>query len=302
MTNQKIYSAFGLKIKSEIELPEILPLEGNTDLSENSVHVRQGDVPTELSDGERITYYMAVGKDVCLYTFSGVGRLMISGGREITFELDPDGIESDMRAYIIGSGLGTVLHQRKMIPLHISAVLSPKGVVAFTGQSGEGKSTACGLLHRRTGWPMITDDLAVLDPSDQRPKIYAGVVRLKLWKDAVANFSPDETRVTRDFSRLDKFHIHAPELFAETPCDLSHLLMLQSGDIESFEPHAPGSAFQMLMSSIYRPELVTYFNDPVSIFRKVTQVAQQVQVKTFTRVRSQQGLHASIDALVKQFS
>ena len=38
----------------------------------------------------------------------------------------------------------------------------------------------------------------------------AGMNRIKLWKDAVERFGVHPSRLTRDLTRADKFHLHAP--------------------------------------------------------------------------------------------
>ncbi len=42
--------------------------------------------------------------------------------------------------------------------LHASAVITPVGVVLFSGPSRAGKSTMASLVSRHTGWPIMADD------------------------------------------------------------------------------------------------------------------------------------------------
>lgn len=296
------FIAFGLKIQSHFDLPEMTSSTPGIDGPENTIFIKQGKVPHELSDGRRITPYMAISESSCLYTFEGVARLLIQNGSEIVVELEEGGLESDMRAYLIGSGLGTLSHQRKMLPLHVSTLLSPSGAIAFTGHSGAGKSTVASMLHRKTGWPLISDDLAVLDLKEETPKLHAGVIRIKLWNDALAKFGPDSGSVTRDIARLEKFHVHAPELFSDGVHALSHLMLLDRGAALELEAMKPSKSFEAIMSSIYRPELVNYFNDPVAVFQKCARVAEQIDTSKFTRVWSNDGLASSIDFLAERFS
>ena len=160
---------------------------------------------------------MRATRDACLYQFGDIARMLVERPDRITVEMLPGAVESDMRAYLFGTGFGTLVHMRGLIPLHIAAIKTPDGVVAFTGPSGAGKSTKVAELHFRHGWPIVCDDVAVLHPSDERPLLHAGVNRIKLWKDAVERFGIDPSRLTRDIMRHDKYHLHAPEMFVSDP-------------------------------------------------------------------------------------
>ncbi|EWG98231.1 hypothetical protein [Halomonas sp. BC04] len=88
--------------------------------------------------------------------------------------------------YLLGTALGALLHQRHWFPLHVSALATPSGAWAFTGESGAGKSTLAAWLHHHCGWPLISDDVAVVKPGEMIPRLHPGPPRLKLWQDALA--------------------------------------------------------------------------------------------------------------------
>jgi hypothetical protein len=74
---------------------------------------------------------------------------------------------------------------RGRLVLHASAVLTPRGAVAFAGETGQGKSTLAASLARR-GFSVVADDCLLLEEE----RDYSAVVRsypgLRLWPDAVA--------------------------------------------------------------------------------------------------------------------
>lgn len=86
-----------------------------------------------------------------------------------------DGVPArDVRQYLLGMSLGVLLYQRDWLPMHVSALHTPTGVWAFTGHSGAGKSTLGAWLHYTQGWPMISDDVAVIKPEDSQAYLYPG--------------------------------------------------------------------------------------------------------------------------------
>src|SRR6056297_2843855 len=142
------YSAYGLTVQSDFELPELRSIlsDGPAD-----VDVISGEVPSKFPDARYLEPWISIsGRDV-LYVIPGVVRLLVQDGYRVVVDLEDGARESDMRTYLIGSGFGTILHQRALLPLHISAVLSPRGAIAFTGPPGVGKSTMAARINAEIG-------------------------------------------------------------------------------------------------------------------------------------------------------
>jgi hypothetical protein len=111
-----------------------------------------------------------------------VGRFLIKGGHEITFDLDAGADERDAVVYVLGSAFGILLHQRGHLVLHASAIAVGSGAVIFCGPSGAGKSTLAAALLRQ-GYPFIADDVCHIGFDGARPIVFADgrmlTVRLK---------------------------------------------------------------------------------------------------------------------------
>lgn len=257
----RLYHLYGLAVASEFDCPELTEITSAQAAERRYPTVRliRAHEPLALPEGRRLTGWMWVTRDACLYEFGDIARMLVQRPDRITVEMLSDAVESDMRAYLFGTGFGTLVHMRGLIPLHISAIKTPDGVVAFTGPSGAGKSTKVAELHFKHGWPIICDDVAVLHPSDELPLLHAGMNRLKLWKDAVDRFGIDPLRLTRDIMRENKFHLHAPEMFVTETCSLNDLFYITKYSQD--KPIRSGAnKFTLYMNSIYRPELVKQFS------------------------------------------
>jgi hypothetical protein len=268
----KLYHLYGLAVASDFDCPELTEITPEQATARNyaTVQLIRATAPLSLQEGRQYAPWMRATRDACLYEFGDIARMLVERPDRITVEMRPGAVESDMRAYLFGTGFGTLVHMRGLIPLHIAAIQTPEGVVAFTGPSGAGKSTKVAELHFKHGWPVICDDVAVLHPSDAAPLLHAGVNRIKLWQDAVQRFGIDPARLTRDIMREDKYHLHAPEMFVDGPVALDRLVEI-GGDTA---PDGQGAAaFTLCMNAIYRPELAALFSDRGGIFAAVTRAA-----------------------------
>ncbi|PIV24364.1 MAG: hypothetical protein COS40_02070 [Deltaproteobacteria bacterium CG03_land_8_20_14_0_80_45_14] len=105
-------------------------------------------------------------------------------GKEI-FCMPGHGIPSDtIQHLLLDQVIPLVINLKGGEALHVSAVLTAKGAVAFAGPTGSGKSTVAGSLLNM-GYPLLSDDCLVLTEKDE--KIYAipAYPGLRLWGDAL---------------------------------------------------------------------------------------------------------------------
>lgn len=294
----KFYSLYGLTIRSELDLPEIRP---ETESLIQDVEIMKYNVSDTIVGAETFAGYMDYLGASCLYRIPEIGKFLIEDGQRITVECAPSADPKDVRAFLFGSIFGTLLHQRKMIPIHVSGVATPCGVVAFTGESGAGKSTLAATVNKLTGWPIFCDDIAVLREIEGRPVLESGMLRLKLWKDALERLEHDPGAVQQDATRFDKFHLDASDKIAQGRAPLAALVSLVAKDRTSLTPVLGPAAFATLMNSIYRPYLVPMFNSAEAIAKTMLRLLPTIQVYTFERPWSATDLNSSAELLRKRF-
>ena len=151
------YTAYGLNILSCIPCPELSPGNGLPDVT-----IRYGAVPDSLVGAkERGTWYQATPEQLLL-SIDGVGRYLITGGKEIVIERAPNAKDDVVRLFLLGSAVGALLYQKGLLPLHGSAIEANGGCVAILCDSGLGKSALAGariadkgMLERGKIWPAI---------------------------------------------------------------------------------------------------------------------------------------------------
>ncbi len=150
------YWAFGLRIDSEIELPEMFA----SDQGSADVTIHHGTVPEHPEpDGENIQVFRAAADEVLLYV-NGIAYYYLTAGDSIIVQPCADVEASRVRFYLMEI-IGLLLIQRRILLIHGSTVVVNGQAYIFTGASGAGKSTIAAAL-RKQGYPLLADDISAL--------------------------------------------------------------------------------------------------------------------------------------------
>jgi len=148
-----VYHAYGLNIRSDLELPLLLPGKGNPDVT-----ISYGTVPDSLPDvkGKGICFQAAKGE--LLLNVPNVAKYLIKNGDTIIIERHPETDADSVRLFLLGAAIGTLLHQRGFLVLHANAIVVDGGAVLFMGESGVGKSTTAAAFNQK-GYAIAADDV-----------------------------------------------------------------------------------------------------------------------------------------------
>ncbi|MGQ7262215.1 hypothetical protein [Vreelandella sp. V005] len=288
---QYYYSTYGFTVVSHIPLPELIPIGA---CEQPDIEIVAGNVDQTLLNGRQVNRWLQMSEDQCQMWIEGIANYRVENGKRIVIDRrvkEPRASAaspSDVRVYLLGSALGVLAYQRGWLPLHINAVQAPSGALwAFTGPSGAGKSTLGAWLHTRLGWPQITDDVAVIKPEDQVPLLHAGPRKIKLWKETMEALQIDMEGAQRDLSRVDKFHITAPNNH-EAPilAPLKHLVILErgaTGSQPSLTEVFGDEAVVMLLDTLYRAEFGREFMAPETIVQMCERLAAKLHIYRFAR-------------------
>lgn len=314
------YLAHGLHIASELACPELWPYDSNGKPAQ--VRIRYGQVPHELpSPTDEGTYYQANGRQFLL-KLKAIGRFLVSDGQEILIEPAQEelqGIQDEIRLFLLGTALGVLLHQRGQLILHGSAIeiSSPpklggteggRGAVVFVGRSGAGKSTLAAAFGQR-GYRVLADDVsAIALDSDDRPVIYPGICHIKLWDDAAEKLGYDLRTIRRLRPQVEKYSLSLREQFDPTPVPLLAVYQLTTSDKPELDlkPVSSLAKFRLLLDQTYRDGFVKIFGSAKTHFQQVTRVAQQINIRRVTRptahVLTKPGMQKLIELLEQDFN
>ena len=285
------YQVCELVVESNVFLPELTPTElGNTDCRFEVMPAGEGfagelqwfhDCPSP--DNETWLRFAERGEDYLL-RFRDQGDFLISrDGTRVRCRPLPGTTESTIRHLFLDQIVPLVLSRRESLVLHASAILTPAGVIAFVGKSGQGKSTLAASFGQ-SGSRLISDDYLVLRKTVLRKTVsrkmslpknansgltekwiaipsYPGV---RLWpetSDGIFKIPPKSAEVSQ---YTNKRRVSDPALvpFAEGPSALRSLYFLdeeEEDDAYQAEPAisrlSPSKAFMKLVSCAFNLDI-----------------------------------------------
>ena len=184
----KKYFAFGLKICSDLALPE-LP-EHKSDAGFNQVNIatsnRHNWPPIKASEHSTQTVQMDAGD--WRLSLEGIGWFRVHQGCSIDWQRWDDSVsDRDLRTFLVSSALGALLIQRGNLMLEGTALVRGGKAVLLLGPPTSGKSTLAWCLHEQ-GWELLSSELSLID---SQGRVWPGMQQLKLWHDATVALELD---------------------------------------------------------------------------------------------------------------
>ncbi len=247
-----LYRAYQLLIASPIPLFPGREIAAPTE-SDPDVRIELGSVsPNGLAAPRHQRAFAQVGEDEVWLNIPPVGRFLIRNGNAITVEPAPGCDEESLRTYLLGSGLGALLHQRGHLVLHANAVHVGDGAVLFAGNSGAGKSTTAAVFHQR-GYQIIADDVVAVD---QQQRAIGGIPQLKLWQDTLKQLQLEGQDLSRIRPQLEKYR-YSLGTVVSTPLPICAVYFLSTHNEHEdhqfeFHPLQGMAKFQQLKAHTYR--------------------------------------------------
>lgn len=244
-----LYEVFGLRVESEVPLPELVPTEPG---DKADVSIRLAGLPPidgELFDAFAVTPVGAV------LNVPKAARYLVRNGNEIIVDADPEGSERHLRLYLLGSAFGAILHQRSLLPLHANSIEIGGRAVAFLGHSGAGKSTMAAWFHDR-GFEVLADDVCVVTLDGDRPMAHPGIPRLRMWRDALEASGRSADGHELSFDDAEKYNVPTRVRDGAGAIELAAVYLLRTVDAGAgsrlVEPLRGIEAIDALVANTYR--------------------------------------------------
>lgn len=279
------YTVHGLQIESEIALPELrLASDRPTD-----VHIRYGSVPTSLPEPLGVGGYFQAAPDTFLLTVHDTARYLVLKGREIVVEPLPNCPDNALRLYLLGSALGALLHQRRLLVMHASTIQTARGAVLLVGPSGHGKSTLLAALVRR-GYAMLADDVtAVMMESTSVPIAFSAFPHLRLCGDAADRFnysretlprvcySPGRVSVEKYLLPIDHFCTTSLPVYAMYTLNVHAAPNIRLESVDTVR------RFELVGANTYRYNFLEGLGLEKTHFQAVARLAKTIHIGCITR-------------------
>lgn len=261
------YRAYEMEIESELALPELQ--EGRAGVSADlQIHVSAEPAPPP----DR--YHLALDRAETLFQ-NEVLSMKVRGGSAIEVAAsDPD--SPAVRQYVTGPGLAIALMQRGLTLLHASAVVIDGRAVAFSADSGHGKSTLAAAMHAR-GHALLTDDVCALDGRDALPAF----ALLKVADASLPWLGIGGEPLDRESEGTMRLRFRATNARA-VRAPLGAVFMLEAGDDVRVKPLRGSEAVMSFVRAMYWNDLAT----PAlrgELFQQASQLAKSTQSYTMTR-------------------
>ena len=281
---------------TDLLLPELPP--GNAAAGEQAVRIRLGKAPGKLSAPLAATESYEANDTEFLLRLAGIATYYVHHGAEVVVDQEAGAAELDVRSYLMGNLFAVLCHQRGLLPLHASAIATPRGAVAFLAPSGGGKSSMVAFLSRR-GHRVLADDICLIDPAaPQDRRVLPVAPWLKLWSTTLDAMGESSDGLSRIFSDDEKYRYALEEPEAPTP--LAELILLEGAEPQaavSFERLAPVHALHAMLDLTYQSWLVRAIGRTESYFLRCGEALAGARVVRMRRPWGFDAMEATLTSL-----
>ncbi|MFJ8259773.1 aldolase [Peribacillus asahii] len=219
------YRAFGYTISSEIPLPELPSIKLENRLAD--ITVKKTDLTNLWSELSSEDNYFVVKENLVMFRVPEKAIFLIQNGNEICVSPITDLYDKYHRLFILGTCMGAILMQRKVLPLHGSAVAIDGRAYAIVGDSGAGKSTLASAFLSK-GYQLLSDDvIPVTFSSGNVPIVIPAYPQQKLWMESLEQFGMDSDEYELIVERETKFAVPITNQFVNQPLPLAGIFELK---------------------------------------------------------------------------
>ena len=273
------YSVFGLRVRSNLPLPGVVPVISSASIPDIELHLGiapypvGGDWPTgeELAyvgshsseTGEPSLRVWRVAKGEFLrIVYSDGTQFWLDRRQKTLWAVWPERLSlEDAASYLLGPIFGLLLRLRGVTCLHASAVAFNDRSVAFVGSEGAGKSTTAAALARQ-GYGVLSDDIVALVEQEGVFHVMPAYPHLSLWPDSVKILYGSSEALPRFIPDWDKRRLDLGEhgtRFENQPLALGAIYILgerRPDPAPYLEVMRPQSALLSLVADTYANKIL----------------------------------------------
>ena len=242
------YNAYGLSIRSEIPLPELV--KGDYDSSPDIVIRQERLAEKPFEESEERSLIIRREEGVYFY-WANLATFLARNGEEILMEI-PEGVAlQTVRLPLLGAVFGVLLHQRGMYTLHASGVAIGESGVAFIGEKQAGKSTMAATFLKEGHALLVDDILAINTQVEDFMRVFPGYPQCKLWPSAVEALGKQPEELGALHPQMEKRALLLHDGFTREPVLLRRIYVLEEGASIKSERLSNRDAFMEVIKHSY---------------------------------------------------
>lgn len=285
------YEAYGLKIKSVIELPELI----QSNDSNYEINICIGTTPSDVLRSIEQGRNLYINYEEIWFNIRSVGTYFIYNGNTIIVDKNINADIEDVKAYLLGSALGMILFQRNTLAIHGGTVVINNKTLTIVGDSGAGKSTLTTAL-RLHKYLFMADDVSVIDDNLMVNSSYP---QQKLCKDAMLKLGYELSKYKKIDDDREKYKIPIKEEFISKPVKMGAICEIRVGDNPKVEIEEIKGKEKLiiLINNIYRIELIKKSGIKPEYFKKCLKIAQNIKFYRIYRPKNKYTISEQIKVL-----
>jgi hypothetical protein len=200
-----VYMLSGCRTHSQIPLTGVPTLASDASNVDATIYIATGHSPITKGTG-RFEFQHTM--ECSLVRIEDVADFEITNGRQIRVWPAAGAKQKDIEIFLLGPAWAALCHQRGMLPLHASAIVTGTGITGFAGHSGVGKSTTAALLNS-LGYQLVADDiLPVRFNQNSIPGAWPYLRRLKLHREPIAELAFTPTEMVSEAFDKERYFVY----------------------------------------------------------------------------------------------
>ncbi|MFD1707982.1 aldolase [Siminovitchia sediminis] len=279
------YKAFGFKIQSIIPLPELQKIPIHSNEEDIDIVVELDELSELWEETAYPNQYFSILGDAVLFHVPDIAIYRIQNGTHISISAFGSSSLDHIRLYLLGTCMGILLMQRRILPLHGSAIMIGGKAYAIVGESGAGKSTLASAFLQK-GYQLISDDVIPVQlKTEGMPIVTPAYPQQKLWEESLQAFDMEPTNFKPIIDREKKFAVPVQSHFAGDPVELAgiyELIKIKNGT-PNIVPTEKLDRLHTIFRHTYRNFLLGRLGLMEWHFQLTTQIIQKTDIYQLRR-------------------
>lgn len=287
---RRLYLHGGLRVESELALPELAADERAHAVPEPDVRIAVGPEPS----ADECEQPLEVGPRSCRFGVPDLARFEIRDGRRILVRPRTGASAEWLRLVTLATAWAALLQQRGELALHAGVVRAGDGAVAFCGPSTAGKSSTVAWLARR-GHALVSDDLCrVTLPASGPPEVWPSTARLKLSVDALSAIGSSTEGLHPESAGGEKLIVPWERGESGPPLPLRAIYLLGWGEPQLTRLTGTPGLSRLVVAATFRPALLGTGPLLADHWERCAEVMRRVPVFALTRPREWEAMEAAM--------